>query len=227
MPTLRELPFSLTVDALARSLGERGGEPAFREPVTRVMEMIEDLAEPAAAYEVLPVQEVGEAYAVVGQSTRLALGPHADLLAPAKEAFVFLVTLGPAVEERVEQLLKGGETLEGYLLDSAAVMTLGLAGDNLKRMVEARAAELGWGVGRRLAPGSLVGWPLRDQDNLVSLLPIQEIGVSITKSHVLVPHKSATALVGLGPGYEEHTVGTVCYLCNLRATCWRRHPGGG
>jgi len=222
MPILKDLPFSLSADTLARSLGEHGSEPAFLEPVTRVVEMVEDLASPAAAYEVLPVQEVGDSYAVVSQDTRLNLGPHADLLAPAREAFVFLVTLGPAVEERVEQLLKGGDTLEGYLLDSAAIMTLGLASDNLKQMIEARATELGWGVGRRLAPGSLVGWPLRDQDNLVSLLPIQEIGVSITKSHVLVPHKSATGLVGIGPGYEEHTVGTVCYLCNLRATCWRR-----
>jgi cobalamin-dependent methionine synthase I len=222
VPILRELPFSLTADVLAHSLGERGDEPVFREAVTRVVKMIEELAKPAAVYDFVPVREVGEDYAIVGQDIRLSLGPHADLLAPAKQALIFLVTLGPAVEERVEQLLKAGDTLEGYLLDSAAVMALGLAGDNLKRMAEARAAELGWGVGRRLAPGSLVGWPLRDQDKLVSLLPIQEIGVHITQSHVLVPHKSATTLIGLGPGYEEHTVGTVCYLCNLRATCWRR-----
>lgn len=222
MPVLRELPFALPVEALANLLGERGAEAAFREIAARVVRTIEDLAKPAAAYDLFPIQEIGTDYAVVDRGTRLSLGPHADLLAPAKEAFIFLVTLGPAVEERVEQLLKDGETLEGYLLDSAAVMALGLAGDHLKRIAEARAAELGWGVGRRLAPGSLAGWPLRDQDKLASLLPIQEIGVRVTSSHVLVPHKSVTGLVGLGPGYEEHTVGTVCYLCNLRATCWRR-----
>jgi hypothetical protein len=222
MPTLRELPFALTVDTLIESLGERGHEAAFREPAERVVEMVAGLAQPAGVYDVVPVHEVGESYAVVGEGTRLELGPHADLLAPAKQAFVFLVTVGPGVEERINQLLANGESLEGYLLDSAAIMALGLAIDNMRSLVEARAAELGWGVGRRLAPGSLVGWPLRDQDKLVSLLPMGEIGVSITKSHVLVPHKSATGLVGIGPGYEEHTVGTVCYLCNLRATCWRR-----
>ena len=29
-------------------------------------------------------------------------------------------------------------------------------------------------------------------------------------------------VIGLGPGYESHEVGSVCHYCVLRDTCWRR-----
>jgi hypothetical protein len=222
MPILRKLPFALEPDTLLRSLGDRGSQPATQEAARTACALATELAEPAAAYEIVAVDAIAGDTAVVGDGVHLQLGPHADLLAPAQRAFAWVLTAGATLEERVNQLFAEDQALEGYFLDAAATMVLGLAAENIKTLVEAEAEELGWGVGRRLAPGSLVGWPVRDQDQLLSLVPAAEIGVTITKSHMLMPRKSTTALVGIGPGYKEHTVGTVCHLCNLRATCWRR-----
>ena len=46
--------------------------------------------------------------------------------------------------------------------------------------------------------------------------------MSLTGSGMLTPVKSATALIGLGPGYESKTVGKVCEFCDLKDTCWTR-----
>jgi len=67
-----------------------------------------------------------------------------------------------------------------------------------------------------------VGWPLRGQRELCSLLPLDEIGVHLNKYYVLEPHKSFSSLIGLGPGYESGQVGSICKYCALRDTCWRR-----
>jgi len=109
-------------------------------------------------------------------------------------------------------------------------MALGMIGQRLRLLVEERAAAAsshvrsgaGWGVSPSLSPGSLVGWPLRGQRELCALLPLADIGVRLNQYCVLEPHKSVSMVVGLGPGYESHEVGSVCHYCALRDTCWRR-----
>jgi hypothetical protein len=224
MPVLDHLPFTLSVTQLLRRMEGREGRANLVEDAEKAIATIGELAQPRAAYAWVDVQEVGETSARVGDGVQLALGPHADLLAPARRACAYVVTLGGTVEERVDQLFAEGDVVAGYLLDSAAIMALGLAGDNMRTLVEAEAEEQGWGVGVRLAPGSLVGWPLREQHKLLELLPVDEIGVTITKNHLMVPNKSFSGLVGIGPTYTTHQVGSACHLCQLRDTCWRARP---
>jgi hypothetical protein len=157
-----------------------------------------------------------------GAEAVLEVGPKADLLAPARRLLVAVGTLGPALERRVEELQAGGEVLAAYLLDSAGVVALGAVGEALRCLAEETAAEQGWGVGAAVSPGSLVGWPLQGQRALCGLLPLDQIGVRLTKHCVLEPHKSFSVAIGLGPGYEGRHVGSVCKYCALQDTCWRR-----
>jgi hypothetical protein len=99
---------------------------------------------------------------------------------------------------------------------------LGSAGAALRCVAEEAAASLGWGVSEALSPGSLVGWQLRGQRELCSLLPLETIGVRLNDYCVLEPHKSFSVMIGLGPGYTSAKVGSVCKYCALNATCWRR-----
>jgi hypothetical protein len=135
---------------------------------------------------------------------------------------VGVITIGPHLEKRVHELQTSSESLQSYLLDSAGVVALGAAGETLRCLAEDAAAEEDWGVSPSLSPGSLVGWPLKGQRELCSLLDLDQIGVQLSSHNVLVPHKSASGLVGLGPGYQSNKVGSVCKYCALKDTCWRR-----
>ncbi len=92
----------------------------------------------------------------------------------------------------------------------------------MRCLAEETAAGLGWGVSPSLSPGSLVGWSQRGQRDLCALLQLDDIGVRLNEYCVLEPHKSASGLIGLGPGYESARVGSVCKYCALQKTCWRR-----
>ena len=163
-------------------------------------------------------------------SAGLTVGPKAHLLAPAKRLLAAVYTIGPALETRVGELQRAGDLLLSYMLDCAGVMALGLVGERLRRLAEEQAAAAssharsggGWGVSPSLSPGSLVGWPVQGQRELCALLPLADIGVRLNKYCVLEPHKSVSLVIGLGPGYESHEVGSVCRYCALRDTCWRR-----
>ena len=224
MPILEEIPFSPSETLLFRSIGNHGEHEALAPAVRRALQLIRETARPLASYEIIPVQstEGGKLYLEREPVIPLSIGPHIDLIAKAQQVFVYIVTLGQGPEAKVEELFDTGQALEGYLLDLAATISLGLATDHLSRMVEAYAAQKGWGVSRRLSPGSLAGWPLRDQRNIARLAQGERIGVQLTSGYLLMPRKSVTGLIGVGPHYTERQVGSVCYLCRLRETCWRR-----
>ena len=225
MAVLNDIAISVTAQEvlLAQYLGRRTTfTPAVIESAEQAIARGKGLWAPAAVtneFDVLGTK--GRELVLVGGS-RLHIGPKIDLLEPAERVLVSVDTIGPALEKEVERLNARGEILDAYMLDSVGVVALGSVGDALRAMAERRAAELGWGVGAALSPGSLVGWPLRGQRELCALLPLETIGVRLSAHYVLEPHKSASMLIGLGPNYPSTRVGSVCRFCSLAETCWRR-----
>lgn len=222
MPVLKDIEIHISIDELLRTQGSAAQRPAVREMARWAVAEAQRLAEPAVVWDLLPVHQVDEERVRVG-GTWLRIGPHADLLAPARQALVSVATIGPALEKEARRLGQEGGLLEDFMLDSAGVLALAAVGDSLSRLTENLAAQREWGVGLALAPGSLVGWPVHDQEALCSLLDLAAIGVTLNSSQVLIPHKSVSRLVGLGPGYTAKRVESACRLCPQRETCWRRH----
>ena len=195
--------------------------PVLRTALEKAIDLGADLWQPQAAYAWWPVQKVEGETLHLAADMSLMIGPHADLLAQAQEVLVGVRTIGPALEERVRELIQT-DPLLGYMLDSVGVEALGQVGEALHQLAEERAAERGWGVSPSLAPGSLVGWPMSGQRELFRLVDPSVIGVRLSEQCVMWPHKSVSQLIGLGPGYDEH-VGSVCRFCSLKNRCWRRH----
>jgi hypothetical protein len=157
-----------------------------------------------------------------GREATLHIGPKADLLAAAERVLASVSTIGPALEQRVHELGAAREGMKSYMLDTVGVLAVGAVGTAIRHMAEESAAQLGWGLSPSLAPGSLVGWSVRGQRELCSLLPLDSISVQLNSQCVLMPQKSASGLIGLGPGYGSTHVGSVCKYCAISDTCWRR-----
>jgi hypothetical protein len=228
MPILQNIPIALTAEEVIASRGQRSVRPELMQQAEQVIALGQDLWQPMAVYDRLEVHGVnGECAHLaspsqIGVEAILHIGPKANLLDSAQQVLIGVGTIGPALEERVHDLQAAGEGLQSYLLDSAGVVALGAVGEALRCLAEETAEAEGWGVSAALSPGSLVGWSLRGQREVCALLPLQEVGVRLNDHCVLEPHKSFSAVIGLGPGYETKKVGSVCKYCALRKTCWRR-----
>jgi len=223
---VRDIPLALEVDKIATALGRGKRLPGFEAEIEWAIAAFEEVWAPAALIDLLPVRSLaGQAVTLQrpdGAEAVLHLGPKADLLAPAELVQVSVNTVGPGLDRLVREIQAGGDSLKAYLLDSVGVLALAQAGAAVTRLAEAEAADRGWGVGRRLSPGSLIGWPLTGQRELCALLPLEGIGVQLNQSCVLIPFKSGSAVIGLGPGYQSRRVGSVCRWCVHASTCWRR-----
>jgi len=250
MPVLRDIPIALTPDEIVQAQQSRRRTPrdttAMVRAAAEAIEMAGPLYAPAIVYAEFEIQQVDDervrlvdlagfalrlspkglgnlpGFALSLSLKGLTVGPHADLLAPATRLLAAVYTLGPALEAQVEQLNRSGDMLAAYWLDTAGVMALGRVGQAVRCLAEERATAQRWGVSAALSPGSLVGWPLQGQRELCALLPLAEIGVRLNSRCVLEPHKSVSLVIGLGPGYDTGHVGSVCHLCALRDSCWRR-----
>jgi len=220
---LRDVNINLTVEELLAAQKQKEHRPGLVAAARKAIALGHTLLAPAAVYDEFEVRSVvGERIELAANGAGLTVGPMAHLLAPAQRLLVAVYTIGPTLEERVRELYEAGEPLLSYMLDCVGVMALGVVGERLRRLAEERAAERGWGVGPAISPGSLVGWPVQGQRELCALLPRADIGVQLNEYCVLVPHKSVSLVIGLGPGYETHQVGSVCHYCALRDSCWRR-----
>jgi hypothetical protein len=223
MPILQDVTITLTTEELLAAQGRNEHQPGLVASAENAIALGETLFAPSAVYDEFDVRSVASGRVELAvDSAGLTVGPRAHLLAPARRLLVTVYTIGPALEARVSELYRAGEPLLSYMLDCVGVMAMGMVGERLRCLAEERAAERGWGVSPSLSPGGLVGWPVQGQRELCALLPLADVGVRLNEYCVLEPHKSVSMVIGLGPGYEAHEVGSVCHYCALRDTCWRR-----
>ena len=222
MTVQTEIDLELEVEGFLEAQGEAFRRSGVREVARWGIEEACRLLLPAMSYQWLPVEDVDDRRAQVG-GVVFNLGRHADLMAAAQEAFLGIVTIGPRLEERARELGAAGKALESFVLGEAGVFAVGALIQKAHGMVEEEAAGRSWGVGAELAPGQLAGWDIEEQKLVCGLLDIGPIGVTVTDSGMLVPQKSASIMVGIGPEYTSAEVRTPCEFCDVRDTCRWRH----
>lgn len=200
--------------------------PEITEQAARALDLALQFVEPAFVLDRFPVGPAGENKVKVGK-IELNMGDNACLLEKAEEAVIYVTTIGGKLEKAVNELSRRGNWELGYWLDCAGVLALNAVDREVWTLVESLAEQEGYGVGMSLSPGSLKGWPVEEQRGLCSLLDTNRVGVSVNASYLLVPYKSASNLIGMGPGYNSARVLPACDYCVSEGNCWMKHAQGG
>jgi hypothetical protein len=222
MTTRMEFDFTLKLEEFLEAQGEALRRPGMHEAARQAMERAAELVDPALVYDLLKVGVRSGRKAEVGGAL-FDLGKHADLLTGAELAFTAVLTIGPRLEHEARELQASGKALDSFLLGEAGVFVVGKLIAGAHEIAEKEAAARGWGVGAELAPGQLAGWAIDEQKSLCGLLDVASIGVRVTESGMLVPQKSASMMVGIGPDFESTEVRSPCEFCDLGESCRFRH----
>lgn len=155
------------------------------------------LAAPEAVLWRGPVTVVGETGLVsVDGRHRFHSRGLARLLAASVEAYVTVVTVGPAIEERARAMFDEQLLLESVLMDTAGWAAIELlARDVRRRLVEAERPA-GRSVTHRLGPGHL-DWPLGEQRALLRVFGDAPLPVRLNEAACMLPQKSISAMFGV------------------------------
>ena len=148
-----------------------------------------------------------------------AIRSHLD---GARYCAVMLATCGLSNERELQRLAARGD-LDALVFDAASSALTESAADACNARIVAWAREQGLFCNWRFGPG-YGDLPLALQPYIVHMLEADKrMGVSTTPSHLLVPTKSVTGLIGLfdEPREDRRT----CAGCSLAVHCTLRERG--
>jgi hypothetical protein len=139
----------------------------------------------------------------------------------ADSVVILLVTLGRALEERATTWMSEGEPLYGYLLDRIGSIAAEALAQNLEDRLRGEYANKDKSVSMRFSPG-YCDWPIEEQFKLDSLIGFSKAGVRLNKSCMMIPKKSITAIVGVGPKGLFSKSRSPCRFCGIKECLYSR-----
>ncbi len=223
MPVIRDIPLGLKTREVLRRQGLGGGAKIRPEIEILIQELLASvkkarLLEPAVAYEYYTVSSMkGSQISLDGD--KAIRGPLLPAIFPeAKELAVLLCTIGPRLEKQVTDYSKSGETMRGMILDGIGSTAVDMVTPEVLRRLTNEVSSRGYEISSPVNPG-MPGFPLTEQWNLLGLVNADEIGVRLTASGVLVPRKSVSMVIGIGPKMTRWTEAEVCARCSLKESC--------
>jgi len=105
------------------------------------------------------------------------------------------------------------------ILDGIGSTAVDMTALEALKLIASEVSSRGYEISSPVNPG-MSGFPLTEQWNLLGLVNADEIGVSLTASGVLIPRKSTSMVIGIGPKMTRWTQAQVCARCSLRETCY-------
>lgn len=230
--TVNDLRLSIDADMVLRGQGIdpvviRQKRPRLAAVAERAVELGASLIEPMVACRTVSVESRRhERLALVGggQLSGSLLAQH---LAPAQRITLIVCTIGHRLEQCASELLRDDPAL-GLALDSFGSVAVETLGETLCRRLETEAQQRDQHASVPLSPG-MIGWPVEvGQSQIFDLLDTEAIGVTLNDRAMMIPHKSASMILGLGG--TPFSAGRTCDFCALRETCRYQdhyaHPGG-
>ena len=203
MPVMRNVPVDLDMSKVLQRQGFKDTsrvKPEMREMVTALLAEVEasGLIEPAVTYEVYAVTEIGPEHITLEGNVAINGTLLPSRLPEAKQLVIMVSTIGHSLENRVRDFSKNGGALRGMLLDgigSAAADSLARAA---YKLISDEVSSGGSQVSTMMSPG-MVGFPLTEQPTILGLAKASQIGVGLTSSGIMVPRKSTSRVMGIGP----------------------------
>jgi hypothetical protein len=238
MRRLSNIDISLDAKAVLEGQGidPARARPGLVESAEAILPTLPDLLDGAAIYDILPVlsgsAELSGSDKLSGsvelswdhKTIRLEGGLTfegplvARALKGAEKVAIAVCTIGPALEAAVKELF-ADDPVQAMALDGAGVAALREVSWVVIDEVRGIAADRGWGSGMRAQPGQ-EGWSIWQQRAIFGHLPGDEIGVRLSDSCLMVPQKSVSFVIGMGPGMRPDAV--ACDFCSRRERChWR------
>ena len=148
-----------------------------------------------------------------------AIGKIIERQLKGAEAYTFFIcTAGVEYEAYQERLKKEGDMVRVFIADALGSVIAEKAADQMELSLQENIDKLGWHHTNRFSPG-YCGWHVSQQRLLFPLFKGETCGVKLTESSLMLPIKSVSGIIGLGPNVRH--LDYTCGLCDFKQ-CYKR-----
>jgi hypothetical protein len=209
----------IDIGDLLTYMGYNGDKPAsekLHETARRMRERCLDLVKPRSAYSLYETVEAdGDAVRIGGAEFRGKI--LSTVLDGSVMAAVCVCTVGRDIDDEVERLNSGGNAVSALVLDTMGIVALMRVRISfLNELYEREARPRGFSTTPPYGPGQC-GWEIGEQRELFTLVDADSAGIRLTESCLMIPKKSVSGIVGLGPKGKVFN-NIPCDVCD-RADC--------
>ncbi len=131
----------------------------------------------------------------------------------------FVATAGAEFEKLRKSTEENGDMVRAFIADSIGSVIAEKTADRMEDALADLLAPAGWKHTNRFSPG-YCGWHVSGQHDLFALFPDgHPCGVTLTPSALMLPIKSVSGVIGLGPDVRH--LDYTCGLCDFKL-CYKR-----
>ncbi|MFC1901528.1 vitamin B12 dependent-methionine synthase activation domain-containing protein [Chloroflexota bacterium] len=171
-----------------------------------------DLLSPSYAYDIKDIVSVQGNLVTIEDSIVFKSKIIARLLERCEKVAVFVLTIGNHLEGLVAYLAENGLVLQATVLDAVGSGAVEKLAHSVEARIRVMAAAEGLVTGRRFSPG-YCDWEVSQQKVVFQAMGIDSAGVRLTKSCLMIPQKSISGIVGIGPADNEIESYNPCNTC--------------
>ena len=156
---------------------------------------------------------------VVRQLPTFQMGHIIERQLQGSEAYaLFVCTAGTTFEEYQQRLKGEGDMVKVFIADALGSVIAEKCADRMEETLQQSIDKLGWHHTNRFSPG-YCGWHVSQQQLLFPLFDGNTCGVHLTDSSLMMPIKSVSGIIGLGPDVRH--LDYSCGLCDF-TQCYKR-----
>lgn len=144
-----------------------------------------------------------------------------QILEQCHKIAIFLVTIGNHLEEMVCHLAEDGLMLQATVLDAIGSVAVESVANVVQDKIGEIAREQGLCVSQRFSPG-YCDWNIGQQKMVFQAMNGNSAGVSLTEGCLMLPQKSISGIIGIGPGDSDLENYNPCTTCNKHDCQGRR-----
>ena len=217
-----ERRFDIDKQRIFRDIGYSADcEPSARM-VSLVNEYIENahyLIDPSYSYIISDIESVRGSRVVIEGLFTFESEVIARLLEQCQKVAVFALTIGKYLEEISCRLAEKGLILQAAVLDAIGSDSAEKVAALVQERIGEKACYEGLTISRRFSPG-YCDWDVSQQRTVFEALRGNSAGVHLTDGCLMLPRKSISGIIGIGPGEIENY--NPCKTCDKHDCVGRR-----
>jgi hypothetical protein len=212
---------NVTVDAVLRGQGAdpvviRNRSPHLVDTAKQALSSTLGMLEPAALFKDYLVLSLRHECLKLEGGKQISGPLVSGHLAGVKEVKAVVCTVGSKIDQYASRVMEDDIVL-GLAIDGLGSAAVEALANLICSEVELEANNRGLQSTIPLSPG-MIGWGVAEgQPIIFNLLDPSQIGVELTPYNIMVPRKSLSMLIGIGPGL--HSGQRLCDFCAMRGTC--------
>jgi hypothetical protein len=224
MELLKDFDLTLNADDVLRGEGVdtefiRASKPALLNAINAALDQGLTRLLPTALIHITRVVEHRHEQILLNGGNELVSPLVARHMAGAEQVALVVCTIGKELEIEIEHLFST-DPLLALALDGLGNAAVERIAQQVCARIGDQARSKGLTSSTPLSPGE-PEWPVEvGQPQIFALLDSSQAGITLTSGGMMVPKKSMSFVVGIGP---EMAQTDLCNLCSLKERCRYRH----